>query len=296
MKRPIQVLLQTTIPHTADDWSIARFSLLAGELRNVQTDTGDPQFEITARDRDPLGTPDSVLSTLDHSGFDQVWLFAVDIGQGLTPDDCGGISRFRASGRGLMVTRDHMDLGSSICTLGGVGAAHHFHTRNVDQDALKEVDDPYTKQILWPNFHSGANGDYQVIEVMGDTHPVLLNPHAPTGVIRFLPSHPHEGAVSAPVGHAARVIATGRSLTTGRIFNVAVAFESESGGGRAIADSTFHHFADYNWSPAMGAPSFVTELPGSGLSDNAAALADVHRYVRNIAMWLSNLPSHSNLA
>jgi hypothetical protein len=29
-----------------------------------------------------------------------------------------------------MVTRDHMDLGSSICNLAAVGAAHSFHTRN----------------------------------------------------------------------------------------------------------------------------------------------------------------------
>lgn len=292
MTRPIRVLLQTTIPQTADDWSIARFSLLASQLRNAQTNTGDPQFEITARDRDPIGAPDSVLCALDQSDFDQLWLFAVDVGQGLTPDDCGAISRFRASGRGLMVTRDHMDLGSSICTLGGVGAAHHFHTRNVDPDALKEVDDPYTKQILWPNFHSGANGDFQVIELKDPAHPVLLNPLSPTGFIRFLPSHPHEGAVSAPSGQAARVIATGRSKTTGRTFNLAVAFESERGSGRAIAQSTFHHFADYNWNPAMGAPSFVTESPGTGLSANPAALTDAHRYVRNIATWLSNLPSH----
>jgi hypothetical protein len=33
-----------------------------------------------------------------------------------------------------MVTRDHMDLGSSVCMLGGVGAAHYFHSRNPDPD------------------------------------------------------------------------------------------------------------------------------------------------------------------
>ncbi len=204
----------------------------------------------------------------------------------------GAISRFRAGGRGLMVTRDHMDLGSSICTLDGVGAAHHFHTKNVDPDAPQEVDDPYTKEILWPNFHSGANGDFQVIEIKDPPHPVLFNPQSSTGVIRFLPAHPHEGAVSAPRGQAARVIATGKSQTTGRIFNLAVAFESDHRGGRAIAESTFHHFADYNWNPSLGAPSFVTEPPGSGLSENADALADAHRYARNMALWLSHFPIH----
>jgi hypothetical protein len=183
-----------------------------------------------------------------------------------------------------------MDLGSSICTLGGVGAAHHFHTRNVDPFALREVDDPYTAQILWPNFHSGANGDFQSIAVRPPAHPIMKNASSPTGLIRYLPSHPHEGAVSAPPEQDARVIATGVSKTTGRSFNLAVAFESERGSGRAIAESTFHHFADYNWSPAAGSPSFVSEPSGDGLSRNAEALVDIHRYATNIALWLAHLP------
>jgi hypothetical protein len=289
LKRPIRILLQTTIPTTMDDWSIARFSLLAAHLRTIEDHTRRPLFDVTARDRGALGSPDSVLSTLDQSDFDQLWLFAVDVGNGLTRDDCRAISRFRANGGGLFATRDHMDLGSSICELDGIGAAHHFHTRNIDPDALQEVDDSYTTNILWPNFHSGANGDFQTIEVDPPAHSVLLNPESPTGLIRYLPSHPHEGAVSAPAGQAARVIATGRSKITGRQFNLAVAFESEHGSGRGIAESTFHHFADYNWNPALGAPSFVTEPVGDGLSRNPLAMADVHCYARNIALWLSNI-------
>lgn len=287
MKRPHQILLQTTIPTTLDDWSIARFSLLADHLRSIEDESGQRLFEVTARDRDAPGAPDSVLCTLDRGHFDQMWLFAVDVGNGLTPKDCDAITRFREKGGGLLVTRDHMDLGSSICTLGGVGAAHHFHTRNVDPAALQEVDDPYTTDILWPNFHSGANGDFQIIQVNAPPHPVLANPQSPTGSIRYLPSHPHEGAVSAPPGENARVIATGKSKTTSRMFNLAVAFESEHGNGRAIAESTFHHFADYNWDPALGAPSFVTEPVGAGLGHDPTAQADVHRYARNIALWLA---------
>jgi hypothetical protein len=288
LSRSIRILLQTTIPTTEDDWSIARFGLLANHLQAIQDGSGKPLFDVAVRDRDALGAPDSVLSTLDQSHFDQVWLFAVDVGNGLTPSDCDAIARFRENGGGLLVTRDHMDLGASICAIAGVGAAHHFHTRNVDPDAPQEVDDPYTTNILWPNFHSGANGDFQTIEVKAPAHPVLKNPGSPTGLIRYLPAHPHEGAVSAPAGANARVIATGKSKTTGRQFNLAVAFESENGMGRAIAPSTFHHFTDYNWNPALGAPSFVTEPVGDGLSRNPVALADVHRYARNIALWLSS--------
>jgi hypothetical protein len=285
-----RILLQTTIPTTKDDWSIERFGLLTELLRSIEDSSGHPIFEVTARDREPLGAPDKVLSTLDEGDFDQLWLFAVDTGDGLTPEDCGAISRFRAGGGGLMVTRDHMDLGSSICALGGVGVAHHFHTRNVDPNVPREVDDPFTAEILWPNFHSGANGDFQSIAVKPPAHPILKNLSSPTGLIRYLPSHPHEGAVSAPPQQDARVIATGVSKISGRPFNLAVAFESEHGGGRAIAESTFHHFADYNWNPAAGSPSFVSEPPGDGLARNVGALADVHRYARNIALWLANLP------
>jgi hypothetical protein len=186
------------------------------------------------------------------------------------------------------VTRDHMDLGSSVCALGGVGEAHYFHTRNPDPDrANRQVDDPYTTHISWPNFHSGANGDFQEIEAMRPIHPVLVDPGSPTGAIRFLPSHPHEGAVGAPEGEAARVIALGTSKVTGRRFNIAVAFEPGPGGGPAIAQSTFHHFADYNWDTRAGAPSFVDEPPGNAITRTPQASADVRRYVSNVARWLA---------
>ncbi|HUA24970.1 MAG TPA: hypothetical protein VMA54_12680 [Steroidobacteraceae bacterium] len=286
MTHTTKILLQTTIPSTADDWSIARFGQLAAFLR-AQRDRDDrPAFEVIARDRDPLGHPDSVLSNLDRSDFDELWLFAVDAGDGLTQDDCKAITRFRQRGGGLMVTRDHMDLGSSVCSLAGVGDAHHFHTRNIDRDAVLERDDPYSINISWPNFHSGANGDYQTIKVALPAHPVLRNPSSPTSLIRFLPAHPHEGAVSAPSGHHARVIASGASKVTARPFNIAVAFEAHEGSGGAIAQSSFHHFADYNWDPRAGAPSFVDEPPGSAILLDPDAMSDTHRYVRNVALWL----------
>jgi hypothetical protein len=285
---PIRILLQTTIVPAQDDWSIARFSYLADFLRDQRDAEGRALFDVTARDRDPLGAPDSLLSKLDESDFDEMWLFAVDVGDGLTAEDCDGISRFRHNGRGLLVTRDHMDLGSSVCTLGGVGKAHYFHSRNLDPDISKrEIDDPYSVNISWPNFHSGANGDFQTIELVHPIHPVLADPASPTRAIRFLPAHPHEGAVGAPGGEAARVIALGTSRVTGRRFNIAVAFDARSTDGPAIAQSTFHHFANYNWDIGAGAPSFVIEPPGEGMMAVPQATADTHRYVRNVALWLA---------
>lgn len=282
MARPIRILLQTTIQSTPDDWHIGRFSRLKHHLESM------PDVEVTARDRAaPPGETDPVLGRLDPSDFDQMWLFAVDVGDGLNKDECGAISRFRKAGGGLMVTRDHMDLGSSVCTLGGVGEAHHFHSHNPDPDeARRRRDDPYTANIDWPNYHSGDNGDFQTITPEGEVHPVLRR--ADGGVITRLPSHPHEGAVSKPPADpSARVIATSVSKATGQRFNIAVAFEPSDAGGPAIAESTFHHFADFNLDPRLGCPSFVEETPADVVLHDDAAMAETVQYFQNVARWLA---------
>lgn len=75
--------------------------------------------------------------------------------------------------------------------------------------------------------------------------------------------------------------ASTRSFSTA----LAGAIERHAGLGGAIAQSTFHHFADYNWDPRTGCPGFVSEPPGSGMVTNPAALADIQRYVLNAAYW-----------
>ncbi|MGF7147512.1 hypothetical protein FHS96_001121 [Sphingomonas zeicaulis] len=292
MAPPIRILLQTTIPPIEDDWHIGRFSMLRDHLAGLTDEDGAPLYAVTARDRAPPGTPDPVLSQIDTSDFDQLWLFAVDTGDGLHADDCAAIGRFRQRGGGLLATRDHMDLGSSLCTLGGVGEAHFFHSRNLDPDpARRVIDDRETGYILWPNYHSGANGDYQDIEPVDPPHVLLSDPGAVDGLIHYLPAHPHEGAVGAPLNDpSARVIATGTSKVTGRRFNIAVAFEPTTETGPALAESTFHHFVDYNWDPAAGCPSFVSEAPGSEIAESPDAQRAVRRYVHNLAQWLSGRP------
>ena len=287
MTQPVNVLLQTTIEPTQNDWHIGRFSMLRDYLASLTASDGSRLFEVTARDRDPIGAPDSVLSSLDRSKYDQLWLFAVDTGNGLDDADLAGILRFRARGGGLMITRDHMDLGCSICTLGPVGAAHVFHTHNIT-GPVPAPDDRDTPYIQWPNFHSGANGDVQRVAAELPVHPLMRDEESETGTVMYLPAHPHEGAVVAPQSDPlARVIATGQSRASGQRFNIAVAFERSGVEGRAIAESTFHHFADYNWDPRRGCPDFVTEAPAYTLPDTPRAMASVHRYVRNVALWLA---------
>jgi hypothetical protein len=286
MTQPINVLLQTTIEPAENDWHIGRFSMLRDYLSSLTSPDGTPIFQVTARDRDPVGASDSVLSSLDRSNYDELWLFAVDVGNGLNDEDRAGITRFRARGGGVMITRDHMDLGCSICDLGAIGAAHVFHTHNAGP-TIPPPDDTGTPAIQWPNFHSGPNGGTQRVEAVQPVHPVMRDSGSPTGAVTYLPAHPHEGAVIAPASaHHARVIATGKSLASGKRFNIAVAFERTSTEGPAIAESTFHHFADYNWDARRGSPDFVSETPVYELPDSPA-MSSVHRYVRNVALWLA---------
>jgi hypothetical protein len=295
MTKAIRILLQTTIPGIEDDWNIERFSLLRAHLASLKDAHGKALFDVTARNRETNAAGDDpVLSVLDATGFDELWLFAVDTGDGLTTADCRGITRFRERGRGILATRDHQDLGSSLCALGGIGRAHFFHSRHQDPDESRHVrDDEETETISWPNYHSGNNGDYQRVTCIQPIHEVLRNPDSAAGVIEYFPAHPHEGSVGVPEGEAhARVIATGVSQVTHRPFNLLVAFERALGNhgnalGRAVVESSFHHFADYNWDITKGCPTFVAERPGEEVGRRRARLADVKRYVRNIALWLA---------
>jgi hypothetical protein len=294
MTKPIRILLQTTIPFAEDNWHIGRFSLLRDELSSMKDQHGNQLCEVTTRDReaDSAGN-DAVLSSLDDTDFNELWLFAIDNGDGLSVPDCQGITRFRQRGGGIMATRDHQDLGISLCTLGGIGRAHFFHSKHPEPDAARhERDDKDTSSISWPNYHSGANGDYQTIAVLFP-HELLRRNASADDLIQFFPAHPHEGAVGVPAGEEhARVIAAGESKVTGRPFNLVVAFENsrdEHGNalGRGIAESSFHHFVDYNWNTDMGCPSFLEEPPGGGYKRNPKALEDIKTYVRNAAEWLS---------
>ena len=291
----IRILLQLTTPATEDDWNIGRFSLLTDHLRSLRNQEGKALCDVTARHRevDSAGN-DKILAKLDETDSDQLWLFALDQGEGLTQADCEGITRFRQRGGGILSTRDHDDMGSSLCTLGGVGDAHYFHSKNHDPDESRRVrDDQDTSTISWPNYHSGKNGDYQRVTPVEPIHELLLNRENRSGVIEYFPAHPHEGGVGPPNGEEnARVIATGMSKVTQRPFNLIVAFERRTDRhgnhlGRAIAESSFHHLVDYNWDISKGCPSFLLEPPGDQIQREPEKLKDIKAYVSNAVRWLS---------
>ena len=144
MNKQVKILLQTTIPYTEDDWHIGRFSLLADHLRSLKGENGESLYDVTARNREAESeSPDPLIARLDESDFDQLWLFGLEVGEGLTKEECTAITKFRQRGGGILATRDHNDMGASMCTIGGVGAAHYFHSKQQEPDESRRQRDDY---------------------------------------------------------------------------------------------------------------------------------------------------------
>jgi len=280
-----RVLLQCSSALVAeDDWHVGRFSLLAGELARWA--------EVTARNREPSHTgEDPVILGLSRAHYEELWILAVDGGVGLTPAECSAVNRFQREGGGVLTARDHGNMGMWLRALEGVGFANYFNDPSAwEPDVSRHSpDDRETPSILWPNYHSGRNGDVQRVIAVEPLHPLMRNPNAQSGRIEFFPSHPHEGAVFvAPGDSRARTIARGCSQATGRSFDLAVTFgRVPEAPWRAICESSFHHFADYNCDTARGAPSFVVEPEGDAIRRNPHLLDDIRAYVRNCVEWLA---------
>ncbi len=293
MKTAVKILLQTTILYTEDDWHIGRFSLLTEHLKSLRNESGDALYEVTTRnlEKDADGN-DKVLNTIDESDFDELWLFALDTEGVLSKEDCQAITKFRQNGKGIFTTRDHQDMGTSLCTVGGIGAAHYFHSKQNDpNEDRNRRDDQDTQTINYPNYHSGANGNYQKIVAVEPVHELLKRSDGST--IEFFPAHPHEGGVGKPKDDdSARIIAKSKSRMSENDFNLIVAFERSQDKygnnlGRGIAESSFHHLVDYNWDISKGCPAFLEEPPGDEVKNNPEKLEDIKTYVANLAKWLS---------
>jgi hypothetical protein len=118
------ILVQSTLRAGDDDAQLERLSELVTILR-----TDGHETVVRYREPGPAGD-DPVLSSLDRSSFDQLWLFAADRSNGLSPADVRGILRFRERGGAILAVRDNENTGYSLLNLGSVGLAHDFRTYN----------------------------------------------------------------------------------------------------------------------------------------------------------------------
>jgi hypothetical protein len=180
-------------------------------------------------------------------------------------------------------------LGACLHKIYPLGNNLYFHSLN--QDPRLECrcrDDLETANIEWPNYHSGSNGDFQKIRLSEPKHEIFWNSAKGRWIEEF-PAHPHEGAVGAPESvPEAQLLACGKSQITGREFGLVAALEATEQHGRGIAESSFHHFAAYNWNPDAGCPSFVIEPCGFEAKKNPDRLSDIKAFVANTATWLAH--------
>ncbi|MEH2350362.1 MAG: hypothetical protein V7K55_20645 [Nostoc sp.] len=69
---------------------------------------------------DAVGS-DLVLSILEKSDFDELWLFGLEVDNGLSKKDIAGVNAFLQHGGGILTTRDRQDMGCSMCGLVDIG-------------------------------------------------------------------------------------------------------------------------------------------------------------------------------
>jgi hypothetical protein len=258
------ILVQTTCRAGEGEWQIERFSTLASLLRNDGHD-------VVARNREPgPDGADALLSTLDTSRFDELWLFAADRGNGLAPADVRGILRFRERGGGIFTSRDNENVGLSLLNLGSVGLVNHFRTYN-RQLRRRGVRSSFVRQ--------STSGDYERIVPLEPVHELLRTKRSASGVIEYFPAPEHDAAISVPpyTPHA-RVIAVAETGTAGGSANLAIAIDNERCHdgrpcGRAVATSCLHQFDDSRFNA-------TTDEPSEAFKD----------FARNIARWLAQVP------
>lgn len=253
-----RILVQTTLTEGDGEWHIGRFSALVSILRSEGHD-------VVARNREQREDgSDPVLSSLDTSDFDELWLFAADRGNGLAPEDVRGILRFRERGGGMLTSRDRENVGLSLLNLGSVGLVNHFRSYNRQ---LRRRRRGGFKRL-------NQSAEYERIVPLEPVHELLRTPNSPSGVIEYFPAPSNEAALSVPpYAPFARVIAVANGAA-----NVAIAIDDErcSDGtkcGRAVATSSLRHFADCRLNGHVDGPSETFK-----------------DFARNIARWLAVSP------
>ncbi len=202
------ILLQTTITANPDDWDVSRFSMLAAEASRGWARCAGPQSGRSSSRRI------RVLCNLDELGFDQLWLMAVDVGNGLTPDECAAIGRFRGLGGAVLTARDHQNLGSCLRGLGSLGQVNEFHDASLDPASrLRRPGQSRTSR--GPTTTRAPTATISRCWPSSRCTSCCAPPGPPAAASSGSRPTPTRGSVSAHVPFAT-VVARGRSTATGR--------------------------------------------------------------------------------
>lgn len=279
--------------------------------------------------------------------YDEVWLFGISTfyGRGagypsgrLADAELAALTRFMNAGGGLFATGDHGSLG--VCLAGSVPRARNMrdwgpagdpidsevsmtHSRRNDTNRIggspgtqfnDQSDD--VPQPIEPKMYRRRFGFFR----FSFPHPLLCSP---SGAIRVMPDHPHEGQCVEPadpnqsinwvapavpeyppaVGGGTRplpeVISTnnvpagntagGKDPTISQTFGGITAYDGHLAGvGRVVTDSTWHHFVNVNLVGDAGAPPGDPKRLGFlATPAGEAHFEQIKTYYRNLAVWLS---------
>jgi len=274
-----RALLQSTIATDPNDWCIARFSLLAEQIRQAGTAI-DPAFALTVQDYPAAGAAREQLHhDLAAGHYGQVWLMAPDLDNGPEPAFFAALETAVAAGTQLVIARDHTDLGTSLLALGGclepVTQTQTFKRTWPGFACDNEYVNPGCPAIETPCVVTGQNGGVQICRKRSE-HPLLAFETLIPGHL-VLPAHPHEGVIR-PTTASQQVLLSSHSITSGREQITAILDEAP-GRGAVLHHSTFHHFADFNLEVERGAPDFVIDPASSQIDESPELLADQRAYV-----------------
>lgn len=285
MASPCRALLQSTIAHDPDDWCIARFSLLAEQIRAAGAAL-DPGFELTVQDYPAAGPQrDRLQEQLAAGHYGQVWLMAPDLDNGPDGAFFVALERAVAAGTQLLIARDHTDLGSSLLALEGclapVTQTQTFLRSWPDLPCDNEYANSTCPGIQNPCVLTGQNGGVQICRKRSDHALLGFDTLIPGHVV--MPAHPHEGVIRCTTA-SQQVLLSSFSISSGREQITAILDEAP-GRGSVIHHSTFHHFADFNLDVACGAPAFVLDPVSTQLAASPQLLADLKAYVAAVVAY-----------
>ncbi|WP_396152166.1 hypothetical protein [Flavobacterium sp.] len=258
--------------------------------------------------------------------FDQVWLFGINSGSGLSATELPIMENYMNGGGGVFATGDHGSLGSALC--GNIPRVKDMRfwtdlpSDITDQNAAmrgafrNDTNRPSSgstsmffdnqsdsiPQVIAPRIFSG-----------GLPHPLLsISPSIrPSAIIDVMPDHPHEGECKPErtfsvngVAVTSQNIATSFVLSGSTINNgnggktptIAHSFPSIgvwdgrlANVGRIVVDSTWHHFVNINLNGegSQGSGFSNDDLAGRQTGLNANDYTAIKQYFMNIATWMT---------
>jgi hypothetical protein len=224
-------------------------------------------------------------SSVTLNDFDQVWLFGISSGAGLSNIERPIVESFMNNGGGLFATGDHGSLGSALCgNIARVKDMRHWSDFPSSSNTTNEVsmtgkrrndtNRPGSGDATSLYFDNQSDNIPQSISVRtfagGLPHPLLSisKKRRASGKIDVMPDHPHEGECKQEttftvngVAVSSQIIATsfvlggsttnggnnGKAATDAHSFpSIAVWDGRPANAGRIVVDSTWHHFVNIN--------------------------------------------------